>query len=73
VRRYVPELRPVPDCWLHHPWDMPEEVAAACGVRVGVDYPWPIVDHREAQADLAFFPGGAPEPAPATSVARLSR
>jgi deoxyribodipyrimidine photo-lyase len=35
---------------------MPEEVAAACGVRLGADYPYPIVDHREArQAALAFF------------------
>ena len=49
VRRYVPELRDVPDGWIHRPWEMPEEVARAAGVRLGTDYPWPIVDHAEAR------------------------
>jgi deoxyribodipyrimidine photo-lyase len=56
VRRYVPELRPVPDRWLHKPWEMPAEVAEGCGVRIGVHYPEPIVDHAEARREaLAWF------------------
>jgi deoxyribodipyrimidine photo-lyase len=42
VRRHVPELARVPDDYLHHPWDMPPEVQAAAGCRVGIDYPSPI-------------------------------
>ena len=42
VRRYVPELKHVPDRYLHHPWDMPDEVQATAGCRVGIDYPEPI-------------------------------
>jgi deoxyribodipyrimidine photo-lyase len=56
VRRYVPELVPVPTRWIHRPWEMPEDVAAECGVVVGRDYPAPIVDHAEARREaLAWF------------------
>ena len=51
VRRYVPELQPVPDRYLPEPWTMPEEVQAQCGCVIGRDYPEPIVDHREAREE----------------------
>lgn len=44
VRRWLPVMRRVPDTWLFEPWRMPPEVQAACGVKVGVDIPEPIVD-----------------------------
>jgi deoxyribodipyrimidine photo-lyase len=49
VRRYVPELRDVPDRFLREPWTMPEELQRAAGCRIGVDYPAPIVEHAEAR------------------------
>ena len=49
MRRYVPELRDVPDRYVHRPWEMPDDVAAAARVRRGVDYPHPVVDHGEAR------------------------
>ncbi len=56
VRRNVPELGDVPKRWIHHPWDMPDDVARAAGVVIGETYPAPIVDHREARARaLEFF------------------
>lgn len=51
VRRYVPELAPVPDRWLREPWTMPQEVQSECGCVIGRDYPEPIVDHREAREE----------------------
>jgi deoxyribodipyrimidine photo-lyase len=56
VRRYVPELRHVPDEFLSEPWHMPAEVQREAGCVVGRDYPEPIVDHAEARrAALARY------------------
>jgi deoxyribodipyrimidine photo-lyase len=56
VRKWLPAMRRVPDSWLFEPWRMPESVQAACGVRVGLDIPVPVVDlataTREAKARL---------------------
>ena len=49
VRRYVPELREVPDRYLAEPWTMPDDVQRAAGCVIGTDYPEPIVDHAEAR------------------------
>jgi deoxyribodipyrimidine photo-lyase len=51
VRRYVPELRDVPDRYLHEPWAMPDEVQRQVGCRIGHNYPEPIVDHAEARRE----------------------
>jgi deoxyribodipyrimidine photo-lyase len=49
VRRYVPELRDVPDEYLAEPWTMPDDLQREVGCIVGSDYPEPIVDHRAAR------------------------
>ncbi len=51
VRRYVPELAPVPDRYLSEPWTMPGEIQSACACTIGRDYPAPIVDHSQARRD----------------------
>jgi deoxyribodipyrimidine photo-lyase len=51
VRRYVPELRDVPDEYLREPWTMPAEVQEQSGCRIGHEYPEPIVDHAEARRE----------------------
>ncbi len=49
VRRYVPELREVPDEYVREPWRMPEELQRRARCVIGTDYPEPIVDHAEAR------------------------
>lgn len=50
IRRYLPELTPLPERYIHAPWQMSETVQEQCGVRIGHDYPPPRVDHAIARA-----------------------
>ena len=49
IRHYLPELAPIPDKYIHAPWEMSPHDQKACGLLVGIDTPAPIVDHNEAR------------------------
>ncbi|WP_441590677.1 cryptochrome/photolyase family protein [Cupriavidus sp. RAF20_2] len=51
IRKYLPELARLPDKYLHAPWTAPEAVLAEAGVRLGENYPRPIVQHDVARQE----------------------
>ena len=51
IRQYVPELRAVPTDRIHAPHLMTQEEQVLAGCRIGIDYPPPIVDHRQAREE----------------------
>lgn len=51
TRKWVPELTSMPDKYLQKPWEAPKEILKAANVKLGEDYPHPIVDHKVARLD----------------------
>lgn len=49
VRKWCPELKGVPNKYIHKPWECPPLELQAAGVTLGEDYPEPIVDHKRAR------------------------
>jgi len=47
IREWVPELREVPDEYIHRPYKMTELAQQNSDCRMGEDYPEPIVNHSE--------------------------
>lgn len=49
VRRWVPELARLDRRWIHEPAAAPPSALTDAGVRLGRDYPLPMIDHRQAR------------------------
>jgi deoxyribodipyrimidine photo-lyase len=50
VRHWVPELARLPDKYVQKPWEAPDLVLRGAGVRLGQDYPRPVVEHAAGRA-----------------------
>lgn len=58
IRRWVPELGSMSDRAIHAPWEADPAELAAAGIRLGSEYPRPIVDHARArETALATYRG----------------
>ena len=44
IRKYVPELKNIPNKYIHLPQELDDESLNSCGVKLGLDYPKQIVD-----------------------------
>lgn len=49
TRRFVPELKNMPDKYLFNPWEAPDHVLAGAGVQLGKSYPKPVVDLKNSR------------------------
>lgn len=50
TRKWVPELAKLPDKYLFKPWEAPVAALEKAGVKLGDNYPEPLVDHKAARA-----------------------
>ena len=49
VSHWVPELRRLPEKWIHRPWEAPLDQLKKAGVSLDGNYPKPIVDFQESK------------------------
>jgi len=50
VRHFIPEIAKLPDAYIQHPWDAPEDVLKKAQITLGKDYPNPCIDIKEGRA-----------------------
>lgn len=51
IRKWVPELRDVPDEYIHRPYKMNQIAQKESNCVIGEDYSRPLVDHSEMRED----------------------
>ena len=49
IRKWIPELNPIPLKFIHTPWELPAEDQKKIGCIIGKDYPVPIIEHSFAR------------------------
>lgn len=61
VRHWLPELKNIPNEFVHEPWKMTQFQQMEYGLKLGVDYPFPIVPPSQPRSpDNGGKNGGRP-------------
>ena len=47
IRKWIPQLKKLPEKYIYEPWKAPANVLKDAGITLGKDYPEPIVDHAK--------------------------
>ena len=47
IKKYLPVLKDIPKEFIYEPWEAPDYVQKKAKCIIGVDYPFPIVNHKE--------------------------
>jgi deoxyribodipyrimidine photo-lyase len=45
IRHWIPELNKLPDKYIHQPMEAPPNILKSAGIILGINYPFPIIDH----------------------------
>ena len=54
IKKYIPQLAPLSSKEIHQPWIYFEKNKVAFPIKLGIDYPLPIIDHKQ-QRDKALL------------------
>ena len=49
TRKFVPELKNIPEKYLFNPWEAPDQLLKDAGIILGQNYPKPIIDLKESR------------------------
>ena len=44
TKKYIPELKDMPNKYSFNPWEAPKDVLESANIKLGKDYPMPIVE-----------------------------
>ncbi|MBO0446642.1 deoxyribodipyrimidine photo-lyase [Enterococcus ureilyticus] len=55
IRQFIPELKHVPNEYIHEPNKMPLALQEKNGLSIGKDYPEPIVEHSKIRSEVLDF------------------
>lgn len=45
IKKYLPQLRQLPNKYIYSPWTTPKSILTECNLELGKDYPLPIIDY----------------------------